>query len=83
MHTYVLRQMKKKIYRDRLTVAVYGDFCWVPRKSRVQILYKPSRKHEWWLYELTEERYNLMNILSFFELLISYQRFNETTHILM
>lgn len=40
------KKKKKQIYRDRLTVAVRVGLLLSPRlESRVQILYKPSRKH--------------------------------------
>lgn len=41
MHTHMCRARwkkkgkKKQIHRDRLTVAVRGDFCWVPVSSHV------------------------------------------------
>lgn len=44
MHTYVPRQMgRKQTDRDRLTIAVHGEFRQVSvvGESRVQILYKP------------------------------------------
>lgn len=51
MHTYASRQMEKTNKpNDRLTMAVRGGRAFtvrIPRRttSRVQILYKPRRKH--------------------------------------